>query len=63
MKVKTNLKSGNVLDDAVKAGSSLGDQVSGFISLAEQQAEDMAFTVQSTIGVLKQGFSDLLGLS
>ncbi len=58
MKVKTNLKSGNWLDDAMGAASNLSGQVSGFFSAAEQQAEGFTGSVANTANALWQ---DLTG--
>jgi hypothetical protein len=61
MKVKTNLKSGNWLDDAVVTVSTLGDQVSGFISTAEQQAEGFTSSVANTANALWQDVTGWFG--
>ena len=62
MKVSTNLTAGNVIDGALSAAASLGNQVSSFVNAAEQQAEDLTQPVTNAMYSLKQGFSDLLGL-
>jgi hypothetical protein len=63
MKVSTNLTAGNVIDSALSATTSLGNQVSSFINTAEQQAEDLTQPITNAFSGLKQGFSDLLGLA
>lgn len=63
MKVRSNLKSGSWVDNAREAASDLGSQFSGFVSSAEQQAQGLAYSVGNSLSTLKQGFSDLLGLS
>jgi hypothetical protein len=63
MKVSTNLTAGNVVDNTRQAATSLGNQVSSFISAAEQQATDLTNPVTKAVTSLQQGFSDLLGLA
>lgn len=63
MKVDTNIKSGSLVGDAFAAASALGDQVSSFVNVAEQQAADLTLPLTNAMSSLKQGFSDLLGLS
>jgi len=62
MKVNTNLKSGNLLEDALQATSNLGDQVGRFFSTAERQAEDLTSTVANTASALWQDFTGWIGL-
>jgi ABC-type transporter Mla subunit MlaD len=59
MKVQTNLKSGNWLEDAMQAASNLGDQVGGFFDTAGQQAQGFTNSVANTASALWQ---DLTGL-
>lgn len=61
MKVKTDLKSGNWLDDALGAASNLGDQVSGFFYAAEQQAEGFTHSVANTANALWQDVTGWFG--
>jgi hypothetical protein len=52
MKIRTDLKAG----DAASA-------VNSFFKTAAEQASGLAQSVENTLVDLKQGFSDLLGLS
>jgi hypothetical protein len=49
MKVKTNLKSGNVLNDAVQVVNYGANQVSGFFSAADQQAKGLVKSAKNTL--------------
>ena len=62
MKVNTDLKSGNMLEDAVQATSNLGGQVSRFFSTAQQQAEDVTSTVADTANAWWQSLTGWIGL-
>jgi hypothetical protein len=61
MKVTTNLKSGNWMDDALSTASNLGDQASGFLYTAEQQAQGFTSTVANTANTLWQDLTGLFG--
>jgi hypothetical protein len=41
MKVKTDIHAGNVIDDASQAADQIYNQVAGFVSSANQQAEEI----------------------
>jgi hypothetical protein len=62
MKVSTDIKSGNWMDQAWQAASDAGVQVSSFVNDAEQQAADLTGMITDTMSSLKHGFSNLLGL-
>jgi hypothetical protein len=48
MKVETNLKAGGMLQDATYQAGNAVNQVSGFVSQANQQAENLTNSVVST---------------
>jgi len=41
MKVTTDIRAGNLIDDASQAAEQIYDQAAGFVSSANQQAEDI----------------------
>jgi hypothetical protein len=49
MKVKTNLKAGNVLNDAVDYAKQTVDTATGFVASASQQANALVDTVGTTV--------------
>lgn len=49
MKVKTNLKSGNVLNDATHLVNSSVNQVSGFLSAANHQAQTLSHGAKNAV--------------
>lgn len=61
MKVTTNLKSGNLLEDALQAASNFGNQASDFIYTAEQQAEVVSNSVTNTANDLWHGVTGFFG--
>ena len=61
MKVSTNMKSGQIIENALQATESLGRQVSGIIYAAEQQAEGLTNVVINTANTLWQNLTSLIG--
>lgn len=61
MKVTTNLKSGNFLDDAAKSASDLGDKAQVFFSSADQQAKGITGAVVDSANTLWQGLANFVG--
>ena len=48
MKVETELKAGNLIDDASQFVGQVSDQVGGFVAAADQQVKDLTSTVSNT---------------
>jgi hypothetical protein len=61
MKVTTNLKSGNFLEDATQSASNLGDKAQVFFSSADQQAKDLTGAVVDSANSLWLGLANLVG--
>jgi len=49
MKVKTNLKAGNVLNDAVGYAKQTVDTATGFVTSASKQANSLVDTVNTAV--------------
>jgi hypothetical protein len=58
MKVLTNLKSGNLIEDAQHTASVLGDQFGGFFQAADQQAETVTSTISNKMKNVWQSLTD-----
>lgn len=61
MKVKTDLKSGNLTEDALQTINDFGNQASNFFSTAMQQAKDVTSKVSDTTNDVWQGLTNLFG--
>ena len=63
MKVKSNLRSGSMVDDTRQVVSTMSGQVGDFLSTANQQAESFTGAVTSAASTLRSGVADLIGIS
>ena len=63
MKVTTDIHAGNFVDDASQAADQIYNQVAGFVSHANQQAEEIKNTGFQISNQLWSSVSDLLSIS
>ena len=63
MKVTTDIHAGNFVDDASQAADQIYNQVAGFVSNANQQAEEIKNTGFQISNQLWSSVSDLLSIS
>mgnify|MGYP001816183987 len=63
MKVKSNLKSGSIIDDTRQSASNLSGQAGDFLYAAQQQAESAGSAISNAANSLKLGVTDLIGIS
>ena len=58
MRVETDIKAGNIVDDAASMVSSTYDQAASFVSKADGQAKDLVGQVQTTANAVLQSISN-----
>jgi hypothetical protein len=61
MKVSTNVKSGNMLEDAFQAASNVGKRVSSFFLAADQQASGVTSAISNSMNKVWQSLADSVG--
>ena len=58
MRVETDIKAGNLVDDAVNVVSSTYNQVADFVSKADSQAQSVVGQVESTANAVWQSVTN-----
>ena len=63
MKVKSNLKSGSMVEDTRQVISNLNNQVGDFFYTAQKQAKGVTGTAGNAVSSLRSGVADLIGIA